>query len=147
MKSRVLVSLALLTTLALPSEARAQALSDSVVSVTNATVSSVSFSLGSADAETQKIDGSLKSRETKAYKIWTNTRLRIAVTSGGFRIIRYFEVLPGERYRIGVDAEHLYDLRQLHPRDEGETKLTPVKEEKIVVPPKSPKTMRNVIGD
>jgi hypothetical protein len=134
MRNRILVGLTILAGLAMPIEAKAQAISDSGVTITNDTVSSVSFSLGSADDETQKwIDGTLKSREITAYKVWAKTTLRIAVTSGGFRIIRYYAVLPGERYRIGVDDNQLYDLRQLHARDLGETKLTPVKEEKEAV--------------
>jgi hypothetical protein len=141
MLPKIPVGLAILLGLATPIEARAQALSESVVSITNATVSTVNFSLGSADDGTQKwIDASLKRRQTKAYKVWANTRLRIAVTSGGFRIIRYFAVSPGERYRIGVDNK-LYDLRRLHARDQGETKLTPVKEEKEAVIPTPPKDM------
>ncbi len=140
MRNRIFAGLAILAGLATPIEAKAQALSESVVSITNATVSTVNFSLGSADDETQKwIDGTLKSRETKAYKVWANTRLRIAVISGGFRITRYFAVSAGERYRIGVDDNQLYDLRQLHARDLEETKLTPAKEEKEAVTPPPPK--------
>lgn len=131
MRSKIVVGFAILTVLAMARDSRAQALSDRMVSITNSTASTVTFSLGSADDETQKwLDGTLESQQTKAYQIWGSTWLRIAVTSGGFRIIRLYAISPGERYRFGVDDKHLYDLRQLHARDRGETTLIPSKEEK-----------------